>query len=268
MILQLCQDYLEELAKILPPSTLPAKSQITIISNGHPSYINTYKSRTQTPYALYVDPSPSNLYAALELGHTQDMGTKPKYVKKSLFQTIITGITQGVSAGRNSVRGGNFLQVGGEFLFVRETNWKCTWAHRMKTTRDHTEVDDLKSLLLGKTGSVDAPMVAADTPIPRPNKGRLDSVKSNERLSRRLSGRFSSLIKREGSTQNNKSEKVNGKAPIKSDVANGKSPVLNQISPAIETEETAHAPPALPESGANALSNGGTIRPVAGSPVL
>ena len=43
-----------------------------------------------------------------------------------------------------ALKGGDFKQVGGEFLFE---NGECTWAHRMKTTRGHAEVSEIRNLI-------------------------------------------------------------------------------------------------------------------------
>lgn len=59
---------------------------------------------------------------------------------------------QTIRTGWKARGGGDWMQVGGEFLFVREKEtgdeeWRCEWAHRMRTTRDHAEVGELKKLL-------------------------------------------------------------------------------------------------------------------------
>lgn len=53
-------------------------------------------------------------------------------------------IIQSLGSGRKALKGGDFKQVGGEFLFE---NGQCTWAHRMRTTRDHTEIVETRKLL-------------------------------------------------------------------------------------------------------------------------
>jgi hypothetical protein len=79
------------------------------------------------------------------------MGKKPDYVTSSLFGTTIRGIMQGLGAGKKATKGGDWMQVGGEFLFVKNGKegamWPVTWAHRMKTTRDHAEIKELRSVL-------------------------------------------------------------------------------------------------------------------------
>jgi len=58
---------------------------------------------------------------------------------------------QAVTAGRNTLKGGDLWQVGGEFLFENNTVKKC---HRMTTTRDHIEMDELK-LWIGLTSDAE-----------------------------------------------------------------------------------------------------------------
>ena len=48
------------------------------------------------------------------------------------------------------MKGGNFHQVGGEFMFENE---RVTWCHRMKNTRDHAEIPEMRRVL-GLDGGV------------------------------------------------------------------------------------------------------------------
>jgi len=165
------------------------------------------------------------------------------------------------------VRGGNFLQVGGEFLFVKETEdeFKCTWAHRMKTTRGHSDVETLRDLLLGKpaaaeqeTAAIPVPSAVAVGAVPAmptvPEKTAVNAVKKSDRLSRRLSGRLSALLRKDSNENGVKSEKANGKAPaVDQSVVVPAEPVVAETLAPVQPELT---------------MNGGTIRPVIGSPVL
>jgi AhpC/TSA antioxidant enzyme len=110
-------------------------------------------STTGSAYPVLTDPDRA-LYIALKLGRSKSMGPKkPEYIKQSLFASVLSGIAQGLSSGRNALKGGDFWQVGGEFLFVRKgDSWDVEWAHRMRTTRDHAEVSELRQIL-GMDGS-------------------------------------------------------------------------------------------------------------------
>jgi hypothetical protein len=73
---------------------------------------------------------------------------KPEYIKQSLFAGAMTSVFDGIKSGRKATKGGDWWQVGGEFLFVKEDDrWKVEWCHRMKTTRDHAEMAELKKVL-------------------------------------------------------------------------------------------------------------------------
>lgn len=65
-------------------------------------------------------------------------------MQTSLLINSVQSIFQGLSTGKNALKGGDFKQVGGEFLFE---NGECTWVHRMETTRGHSEVSELRNLL-------------------------------------------------------------------------------------------------------------------------
>lgn len=46
--------------------------------------------------------------------------------------------------GMKKFRGGNWLQIGGEFLFQ---DGQVVWCHRMTNYRNHSEIDVLKRVL-------------------------------------------------------------------------------------------------------------------------
>jgi hypothetical protein len=142
-----CQDYIRHLASELPPSALPPRTRITIFSHGTPELIPGYVKATNCPYPMYTDPT-QNLHELLGLARTLNLGKKPGYIKMSLPKMVFTGIYQGLSSKKNALKGGDSWQVGGEFLVERVgEDWKVTWGHRMKTTRDHAEADTLKEVL-------------------------------------------------------------------------------------------------------------------------
>lgn len=73
------------------------------------------------------------------------MGSKaPDYMHDSVVVNAVKSIFQEFRAGRNMLKGGDIYQVGGEFLFE---DGKVTWCHRMRNTRDHAEVSELKAVL-------------------------------------------------------------------------------------------------------------------------
>lgn len=86
-----------------------------------------------------------------------DMGKKrPKYMEgSSMFAASMRSVMQGLTwnSGKGGLKGGNFSQNGGEFLFVKKgggnaiENWGTEFVHRMRNTRDHSEVDELGRVL-------------------------------------------------------------------------------------------------------------------------
>ena len=108
-----------------------------------------YTRETSCPYPIYADPT-RTLYHKLGMTQTLSLGPKkpPSYIQKSLLTVIIESFYQEMRAGRNMLSGGAPRQVGGEFVFE---GGKVTWCKRMRNTRDHAEVSEIK-LHLGLLG--------------------------------------------------------------------------------------------------------------------
>lgn len=102
-----------------------------------------YTEATGCPFPIYADPT-RKLYDYLGMTRTLDPGSKPAYMQTNMLINSVQSIFQGLSTGRHALKGGDFKQVGGEFLFE---NGQCTWAHRMKNTRGHAEVSEIRSLI-------------------------------------------------------------------------------------------------------------------------
>lgn len=78
---------------------------------------------------------------------TLDLGDRrPSYQAETTAGTVVSGFfgaLKGVAKG-TVFKGGHYGQVGGEVLFE---GGECSWVHRMRTTRDHTEVEVLRRKL-------------------------------------------------------------------------------------------------------------------------
>lgn len=123
----------------LEPST-----QIVVIGHGQPDLIPFYVKETNCPFPIYADPT-KQLYHVFGMTRTLNMGSKaPEYMHDSVVVNAVKSIFQEFRAGRNMLKGGDIYQVGGEFLF-EEGN--VTWCHRMRNTRDHAEVSELRVAL-------------------------------------------------------------------------------------------------------------------------
>lgn len=76
---------------------------------------------------------------------TLDLGpTTPSYMQSSLLGVVVGSFWQALSSGRSALKGGDFSQVGGEVV-VR--NGKVVWGRRMRNTRDHAEIAELRRVL-------------------------------------------------------------------------------------------------------------------------
>lgn len=135
-----------------------------------------YREATGCPFPIYADPT-RKLYDLLGMTRTLTMGTRPEYQRMSMIQGMMSSIVQGLKQIRAGkvLKGGDYWQVGGEFLFEptapmdmaspspgfanadhkqlgeglaeRAEEKKVTWCHRMKNTRDHAEIPELREVL-------------------------------------------------------------------------------------------------------------------------
>lgn len=151
-----CQQYLLTVAEQLPPSSLPSDVTVAIIGCGAPSLLPSYMELTHCPYPLYTDPS-AQLYKKLGMQRSWSLGDKaPDYIQQSLLLGGLKSIVQGLKRlpTGDVTKAGEMDQNGGEFLFVRTgdegfwgDDWQVDWCHRMRNTRDHTEISELKRIL-------------------------------------------------------------------------------------------------------------------------
>lgn len=102
-----------------------------------------YIKETSCPYPIYADPTRA-LYHHLGMTSTLSLGPAPKYAQTSVFSLVVRSALLELRAGRRMLSGGDYRQVGGEFLFE---GGKVVWCHRMRNTRDHAEMDVVKRQL-------------------------------------------------------------------------------------------------------------------------
>ena len=196
-IFQNCQEYLRTLSSSITPEqllSLPTPTEVVIIGCGKPDLIPFYAETTSCPFPIYADPT-KKLYDILGMARTLSLGpARPDYMQKNLLTVMAQSIYQGLANWRGIPKGGDYWQVGGEFLFE---DGQATWCHRMKNTRDHAEIPDLRN----KLGLND-----------RPPPVRTRSWTKG--LTRRLSGQRHSSSRsrsrtRKDSTRGSSMEKVN-----------------------------------------------------------
>ncbi|KAI9767767.1 MAG: hypothetical protein M1840_005448 [Geoglossum simile] len=142
-----CQQYLRTLTSSIKPDSLlslPEPASIVIVGCGHTELIPMYTEATQCPFPIYADPS-RKLYDQLGMSRTLSLGNKkPDYMRSSILAGVFKSVVQGVKSGSGATKGGDIRQVGGEFMFEEG---KVVWCHRMKNTRDHSEIPELRRVL-------------------------------------------------------------------------------------------------------------------------
>lgn len=115
---------------------------MTVIGCGDPTLIPEYIAKTNCKYDVYTDPTRA-LYLTLGMTSNLSLGDKkPDYIKKSFAGTVVTGILDTLSNPTASP--GKKSQNGGEWIFV---DGELRWCRRMRNTRDHVEVEELKKIL-------------------------------------------------------------------------------------------------------------------------
>ena len=145
--LQNCQEYLRTLCSSVTPESLlalPTPTEIAVIGCGQPDLIPFYAETTACKFPIYADPS-KKLYDLLGMARTLNLGPQsPDYMQKPLLSVMLQSIFQSLGSGLKAFKGGDYWQVGGEFLFEKG---EVVWCHRMTNTRDHAEVPELRKQL-------------------------------------------------------------------------------------------------------------------------
>ena len=153
-------------ASLLSPSSISSSPSSSSSSSSSPKPADPRRPSSKSGVQVDVY-DPWQLYDRLGMIRTLKLGsTRPKYMASTgLLWNGLKSIVQGLRSGpRKAMKGGDYDRVGGEILFESEKKkegeeeessfgsgderrWKVVWCHRMKTTRDHTELDDLERLL-------------------------------------------------------------------------------------------------------------------------
>lgn len=144
-LLQSCQEYVRALSAEMSPPGLYLKNPpttLTIIGCGDSSLIREYIDKTGCKYDVYTDPTRA-IYLALGMVSNLSLGErKPDYIKKNFAGSVVGGIMEILTNPMASP--GKKSQNGGEWIFV---DGVLRWCRRMRNTRDHTEVEELKKVL-------------------------------------------------------------------------------------------------------------------------
>ncbi|KAI4734321.1 hypothetical protein E4T50_15143 [Aureobasidium sp. EXF-12298] len=145
-----CQAYMKAIAEAITMQayyTMAVPTNIIVIGCGSPSMIPFYKQATGCPFPIFADPS-RKLYKALGMTLTLNLAgpKRPEYMKDISFNQwqLKQWTTMAKAKGATKFKGGNLLQIGGEFLFQ---DGQVVWCHRMKNMRGHAEVSVVKRIL-------------------------------------------------------------------------------------------------------------------------
>ncbi|CAK5265699.1 unnamed protein product [Mycena citricolor] len=136
----LCQDYMFSISRNVSPKVLDdAGVDLVIVSNGSFEMIKAYRKIFKTPFEVYTDPT-HEVYNALGMTlQTMEKGPKGNYIRHGLLGGIGMVVANAVKSGMPVWKaGGEISQLGGEF--VLGPGITCSWAHRMRYTRDHIPI--------------------------------------------------------------------------------------------------------------------------------
>ncbi|RDW81989.1 hypothetical protein BP6252_03101 [Coleophoma cylindrospora] len=183
-----CQEYLRSVSASITEDSLLQLSIptfIAVVGCGNPALIPMYQETTSCPFPIYADPS-KRLYNELGMTRTLNLGTRPDYIRNGLMSGVFKSMVQSLRhlKGGMVFQGGDYQQVGGEFLFEpvdistpicspaggdenkqlganagaeQSEEKRVTWCHRMRNTRDHVEIPELREILgldgVGKPGA-------------------------------------------------------------------------------------------------------------------
>lgn len=148
---------MKALSTQIDPSELLVKNlNLVIIGCGDPSLIKFYAKETEAKYPIFADPS-QDLFKKFGLARTVSAGKKPDYIPYGYWAGFRVFFATLAKAGKSALKAGDVKQVGGEYYLLNEftddvrfllgPGLKCTWGHRMSTTRDHTEIVELRKVV-------------------------------------------------------------------------------------------------------------------------
>ncbi|KAJ5329346.1 hypothetical protein N7452_009736 [Penicillium brevicompactum] len=144
------QDYVRTLSrqmteKLLDTVPLDARpAQIIILGCGDHALIGPYMEETTDEFPIYSDHS-GRIYEKLQMKRQRGGFTEPPPYSNFSFPTGLAETMKQIwRRGWAGLRGGNWNQQGGEWIFQRG---KLRYAHRMEGSNDHLTADRLLAIL-------------------------------------------------------------------------------------------------------------------------
>jgi hypothetical protein len=131
----------QKLLDTVPESARPA--QIIILGCGDHSLIVPYMEETSNDFPIYTDPS-GKIYEKLQMRRTGGFTESPPYSKFTFTTGLAETLKQIWKRGWAGLRGGNWNQQGGEWIFQRG---RLRYAHRMEGPNDHLTAESLLGVL-------------------------------------------------------------------------------------------------------------------------
>nr|CDI52468.1 related to glucose 1-dehydrogenase [Melanopsichium pennsylvanicum 4] len=123
-----------------------SRVSVVVVGPGQAAGLDQYKSQVNNPpFQFYADPD-LKLYNALgvtrknlDLGDSNEIGS---HHKGSFSQNLLSSVAAMVKSPTLALKGGDIKQLGGEFVW--NAQGEPVLAHRMRHTRDHSEVSTLE----------------------------------------------------------------------------------------------------------------------------
>lgn len=138
----MCKEFVKGLAR---SSALTDSSSVSVVvvGPGQPSGVPGYKAWVENPpFRFYADPE-LHLYHALGVTkRSLELGPGGSHHQESFTKNLFSSVSEIVKSGTKALQGGDFKQLGGEFVFNKQG--EPVLAHRMQHTRDHTEISELE----------------------------------------------------------------------------------------------------------------------------
>lgn len=142
----MCQEYVRQLSLKFNPAGLASvyhPAQIIIIACGQWTLIKKYAEDTDCLFPIYANFDRS-LYKGFGMGNAISMGPRRDWQAAPTTQIVRNSFFQAVGRITDIFQSGNYMQVGGEVIYQ---NGIVVFCHRMLSTRDHTEIENVGELI-------------------------------------------------------------------------------------------------------------------------